>query len=108
LLKDVTAFANTKGGTVFIGIVDGTLEVVGIDAVTADRRDAFERSLRDSIRNSIQPPPTVSIDYQTKNDRIVARVFVPGSRESHSFDGRYYVREGSQSRYVSNGEIVHL
>jgi len=107
-LKDVTAFANTKGGTVFIGVVDGTLEIVGIDAVTADRRDLFERGLRDSIRNSIQPSPAVDIDYPTRNDRIVARVFIPGSREQHSFEGRYYVREGSQSRYVSNGEIAHL
>jgi hypothetical protein len=108
LLKDVTAFANTNGGTVFIGIVDGTGEVVGIDVATADRRDAFERALRDSIRNSIDPPPEVIIDYPSKDGRTVARILVLAGRELHSFEGRYYKREGSQSRYLQNGEIGRL
>jgi len=108
LLKDITAFANTRGGTVFIGIVDGTAEVVGIDALTPERRDAFERGLRDSIRNSIQPSPDVMIDYPIRGTRTVARIFVPAGRDLHSFEGRYYKREGSQSRYLEDGEIGRL
>jgi predicted HTH transcriptional regulator len=108
LLKDITAFANTRGGTVFIGIVDGTLEILGVEAARSERRDAFDRGLRDSIRNSIQPSPDVAIDYPCMNDRIVARIFVPAGREPHSFEGRYYVREGTQSRYVTDGEIARL
>ncbi len=95
LLKDITAFANTKGGTVFIGIADGTREVVGIDAATPERRDAFELRLRDSIRQSIQPPPEIVIDYSEKNARIVARILVLAGRNWYSYEGRYYVREGS-------------
>lgn len=108
LLKDITAFANTRGGTAFIGIVDGTLEIVGVEAARPERRDAFDRGLRDSIRSSIQPSPDVAIDYPRMNDRTVARIFVPAGREPHSFEGRYYVREGTQSRFVTNGEIARL
>ncbi|MDB6008602.1 MAG: putative transcriptional regulator [Gammaproteobacteria bacterium] len=107
-LKDVAAFANTRGGTLFIGIVDGTKEIVGVDGAKPDRRDGFDRGLRDSIRQNIQPSPDVVIDYPQTNDRFVARVFVPAGREPHSFEGRYYVREGSQSRFVTNGEIARL
>jgi hypothetical protein len=108
LLKDVTAFANTTGGTVFIGIVDGSSVITGVDATTPERRDAFERALRDSIRNSIEPPPEVIIDYPSKDGRTVARILVLAGRESHSFEGRYYIREGSQSRYLQDGEIGRL
>jgi Putative DNA-binding domain len=108
LLKDITAFANTRGGTAFIGIIDGTLEIVGVEAARPERRDAFDRGLRDSIRNSIQPSPDVAIDYPCMNERTVARIFVPAGREPHSFEGRYYVREGTQSRFVTDGEIARL
>jgi Putative DNA-binding domain len=107
-LKTVTAFANTRGGTIFIGIVDGTHEILGVDGATLEKRDAFERGLRDSIRNSIQPSPDVAIDYSRSNDRVIARVFVPAGRELHSYEGRYYVREGTQSRFVTDGEINRL
>jgi predicted HTH transcriptional regulator len=108
LLKDITAFANTRGGTVFIGIVDGTMEVLGVDVADLERRDAFDRGLRDSIRKNIQPAPDVIIDYPCLHERILPRIFVRAGREPHSYDGRYYVREGTQSRHVSNGEIAHL
>lgn len=108
LLKDVAAFANTRGGTVFIGIIDGSLDVVGIGTDTLEKRDIFERGLRDSIRNSIQPPPSVVIDYESRGSALVARIFVLAGREPHSFEGRYYVREGTQSRYLSDGEIGRL
>jgi len=108
VLKDVTAFANTPGGTVFIGILDDTKEVVGIEAATAEKKDAFELGLRDSIRQNIQPSPDVDVDFPEKDDRVVARVFVRASPQRHSFEGRYYVREGSQSRFLIDDQINNL
>jgi hypothetical protein len=108
LCKDVTAFANSNGGTVFIGLVDGSLEILGIDGATPEKKDMFERGLRDSIRHTIQPSPDVDIDFPSKDGRVVARIFVRASPQRHSFEGRYYVREGSQSRYLVNGEIGDL
>jgi hypothetical protein len=108
LLKDLTAFANTNGGTLFIGVVDGTMALKGIDGASPERKDGFERGLRDSIRQCIQPSPEVVIDYPEKDGFIIARIFVRASSQRHSFEGRYYVREGTQSRYLVNGEIGHL
>jgi Putative DNA-binding domain len=108
LLKDVAAFANTRGGTVFVGVMDGTLEIIGIDCTTPEKQDAMDRGLRDSIRQRIQPPPEVSVDFPRTGERVVARIFVRASAERHSFDGRYYVREGTQSRFLVDGEIDKL
>jgi hypothetical protein len=108
LLKDIAAFANTRGGTVFIGVVDGTLEIIGIDCATPEKQDALDRGLRDSIRQRIQPPPEVNIDFPTTGGRVIARIFVRASSQRHSFDGRYYVREGTQSRFLVDGEIDRL
>jgi hypothetical protein len=108
LLREVSAFANTNGGTLFIGIVDKTLEVVGVRGASVDKRDVFDRGLRDAIRQRVQPPPDVMIDYPILNDRVVVRIFVPAGPARHSFDGRYYKREGTQTRFVVNGEIDRL
>jgi hypothetical protein len=107
-LKDVTAFANTRGGTVFVGVVDGTLQIVGINERTPEQQDVLDRGIRDSIRQRIQPSPDVNIDFPTKDDRVLARIFVPASAHRHSFEGRYYVREGTQSRFLVDGEIDKL
>jgi hypothetical protein len=108
LLREVSAFANTNGGTLFVGVVDKTLEVVGVRGASVDKRDAYDRGLRDSIRQRVQPPPDVMIDYPSWNDRVVVRIFVPAGAARHSFDGRYYKREGTQTRFVVNGEIDRL
>ena len=108
LLAAVTAFANTNGGTIFIGVADKTREVIGVDVTSLERRDLFERSLRDAIRSNIQPAPSVTVDYPIDSGHVVVRILVLASRELHSFEGRYYVREGAQNRYVSDGEIAEL
>ena len=94
--------------TMFIGVVDGTLQVAGVDSSTSERRDALDWQLRDFMRQSIQSPPDVVIDYLSQEGRTVVRTFVPDSPKRHSFDGRYYVPEGSQSRNLNNGEIGRL
>jgi len=102
LLKDVTAFANAHGGTVFVGVKDNG-GVIGV-GVAPEQRDAFERGLRDAIRQRIKPAPTVDVDFSEKDGRVVARVFVRSSWHRHSFEGRYYKRRGSQSVYVEDDE----
>src|SRR6267378_3200917 len=93
---------NSNGGTLFIGIVDRTLEIIGIDAATPDKKDVFARGLRDTIRQCIQPSPDVDIDFPSEDGHVIGRIFVRASPQRHSFEGRYYVREGSQCRYLVN------
>jgi predicted HTH transcriptional regulator len=62
LLKDATAFANSLGGTVFIGVRDNK-EVVGI-GIAPEEKDRFELRLRDSIRQGIQPSPDIKVGFE--------------------------------------------
>ncbi len=75
---------------------------------TPEQKDSFELGLRDSIRQSIHPSPNVDVDFLDKDGRLVARVFVRASPKRHSFEGRYYVREGSQSRFLIDDQINDL
>ncbi len=106
-LKDVTAFANSVGGTVFIGVADNK-DVVGIGVATPQEKDRFERRVRDSVRQGIEPSPDVEVDFEEKERQVVARVFVRAGWQRHSFEGRYYVRRGSQSVFLVDGEIDSL
>lgn len=106
-LKDVTGFANSLGGTVFIGVTD-SMEVVGIGIATSQERDRFERRVRDSVRQGIEPSPGVEVDFEEKDRQVVARIFVRAGWQRHSFEGRYYVRRGSQSVFLVDGEIDSL
>ncbi len=106
-LKDVTGFANSFGGTVFIGVADSK-EVVGTGIASPQEKDRFERRVRDSVRQGIEPSPDIEVDFEEMNRQVVARVFVRAGWQRHSFEGRYYVRQGSQSVFLVNGEIDSL
>ena len=60
LCKEVIAFANTKGGTLYIGVRnDGT--VVGIE--DADR---VTLQINNMVRDSIKPDVTMFVHYETQ------------------------------------------
>ena len=58
ICKEVIAFANTQGGTIYIGVRDdGT--VVGIDNL-----DAAQLRLNNMIRDAIKPDVTMFVRYE--------------------------------------------
>lgn len=60
LCKEVIAFANTKGGTLYIGVRnDGT--VVGIEDV-----DRVTLQINNMVRDSIKPDVTMFVHYETQ------------------------------------------
>lgn len=82
--KDIIAFANTGGGTIYIGIADNG-EVIGVSSV-----DEMIQRIANMVRDSIRPDITMFIHYdllEAKGRKIV-RVTV------HRGTGRpYYVAD---------------
>jgi len=56
--KSIVAFANTSGGTLYIGIADDG-SVVGVQDV-----DSTLLTVSNSIRDAIKPDVTLFVDYQ--------------------------------------------
>ena len=65
IYKEIIAFANTDGGTVYIGIDDNG-DIVGIDDVD----DTYTR-ITNGIRDAILPDITMFIKYTLQDNRVV-------------------------------------
>ena len=60
ILKTIIAFANTAGGTMLIGIRDGTKEIVGVTNVLED-----ELKIANAIATTIRPLLSVDINISS-------------------------------------------
>jgi lipid II:glycine glycyltransferase (peptidoglycan interpeptide bridge formation enzyme) len=95
LTKEIAAFANTKlGGLIFYGVEDdGT--ITGSDK----RKQEFDQSLQNSVRNTISPSLTIDIEerdilgYQI----IIIRIPAWSKKDVYHYDGRVYIRRGTNA-----------
>lgn len=65
LYKEVIAFANTDGGTIYIGI-DDQGNVTGIDNV-----DETYTRITNGIRDAIEPDVSMFIKYTLQEDQVI-------------------------------------
>ena len=65
LYKEIIAFANTDGGTVYIGI-DDKGNITGIDDV-----DETYTKITNGIRDAIQPDVTMFVRYVLQENRVI-------------------------------------
>jgi predicted HTH transcriptional regulator len=109
IIKTLVAFANTAGGNLFIGIEDGTKEIIGVP----DPLDEEER-LCSLIADSISPRLVPDVELMTVEGKTLlgVEVYPSGSRphwvkrEGH-IDG-VYVRLGSTNRKADRELIAEL
>ena len=73
IYKEVIAFANTDGGTIYIGIDDNGNEV-GIDNVD----DTYTR-ITNGIRDAIHPDVTMFVKYTLKDNHVIKITVGEGS-----------------------------
>lgn len=100
LCKEVIAFANTKGGTLYIGVEDnGT--VVGVDSV-----DRVILQINNMVRDSIKPDVTMFVHYEIQtvdSKQIIAVTVQKGSDRPYYLGSKglkpsgVYVRNGTSS-----------
>lgn len=106
IIADVCAFANTNGGTVYIGLsADPKKPPTGITNV----QESTEL-LRQTISRMMTPSLEVEIDSQETAGKPIIRVQVPrGSERPYAIEGyKIYVRDEGDTSLAVRDEIVSL
>lgn len=105
IVADVCAFANTNGGTIYVGTSAGKKKPAGI----VDTAAAI-KTLRQEIELKMTPPIDVSVDVQETGGVKVVRIVVPrGEDPPYAIeDNRIYVRGEDETSLAVRDEIVQL
>ena len=106
--KEIIAFANSDGGTLYIGVADNG-EVVGLD-----NPDSVALQISNMVRDSIKPDVTMFIHYKTivEDGKKIVKVDVHRGTDRPYYIGKkgirpegVYVRQGYSSVPASNSAI---
>lgn len=105
ILSDVVAFANTQGGTIYVGVSHQPGPPLGVD-----RPDETIAELKTEIESKVVPPLEVDIDTLESQGRQVVRVQVPvGLDKPYCLDdNRIFLRQEGESALAVRDEIVQL
>ncbi len=106
VIADISAFANTNGGTLFLGLsADPRKAIAGIS-----NSDQATAQLEKEIGNRISPHPHCTIDAQKTGGKTILRVLVPrGDDPPYVVDDyKIYVRTESETSQAVRDEIVSL
>lgn len=109
ILKTLVAFANTSGGRLFIGVEDGSSEVVGVE----NPLDEEER-LCNLIADNIEPRLVPNVELISFKDKTLLGIEVyPSGLRPHwlkkeGADEGVYVRLGSSNRKADRELIAEL
>lgn len=108
LCKEVIAFANTRGGTLYIGVEDnGT--VIGVDSA-----DRVTLQINNMVRDSIKPDITMFVHYETQvidDKQIIAVTVQEGTDRPYYLGSKglkpsgVYVRNGTSTDPASDTAI---
>jgi hypothetical protein len=106
ILADVCAFANTNGGTIYVGIGPNPKETP--PGVKDPAR--VTRTLQNEIERRITPPLEAKLDTQKTRGQDVIRIAVPrGEDPPYAIDdSKIYVRSETETGLAVRDEIVNL
>jgi hypothetical protein len=106
IIADVCAFANTNGGTLYIGInSEPKKPVIGVQ-----NPDQAITQLDKEISTRITPPIQCTIDIHDANGKKILRVLIPrGDEPPYAVDdNKVYVRDEAETGLAVRDEIVSL
>lgn len=106
IVSDVCAFANTNGGTVYVGVSSDTKKKP--NGIT-DVQDAIE-TIQQEISGMITPSLNIDIDAQETQGKTIIRILVPyGEDRPYAIDNqRIFVRDETDTNLAVRDEIVNL
>lgn len=108
IYKEVIAFANTDGGTIYIGI-DDKGNVIGVNQIN----ETYTR-LANGIRDEIQPDVTIFIKYAVLENRVIRIAVGEGASKPYYLRKKglkpsgVFVRQGTSSVQASQDQIRRL
>jgi hypothetical protein len=106
VLADVCAFANTNGGTVYIGLsADPRQHPLGVSGA-----QSTAAKLHKEIAARLTPALEVTVDTQESRGKPIVRVLVPrGDDPPYAVDDNHiYLREEAETSLAVRDEIVQL
>lgn len=106
ILTDVVAFANTNGGTVYVGVAPQTR----IPPKGIENPEEAMVEVRTEIERLVTPPLPVELSVLKSQGKNIIRITVPkGEDVPYALEGsRIYVRGESESALALRDEIVAL
>ena len=110
LADEISAFANTRGGVILMGVDDKSREIIG---VSPDRIEAVERYIFEICEDSISPPVHflsfhLWLPDSAGTERNVIKVEIPRSLFVHESPGGYFRRQGSSKRKMPPDYLARL
>ena len=110
LADEMAAMANSRGGTLVLGVADRSREIVGIPL---QRLDIVEAWVRQICNDSVKPPLDAEINKLELSDsdgdlRSIIEVVVPRSLFVHESPGGYFRRIGSSKRRLPAEVLARL
>ncbi|HET9016262.1 MAG TPA: RNA-binding domain-containing protein [Thermomicrobiaceae bacterium] len=106
VLKDIAAFANTNGGTVFIGLsTRPDAEITGVA-----KPEETAEALKADIARFITPPPTLTVEIHPIDDKSILVLTVPQGKDKPYalVGGEIFVRQESETTPAMRDEIVQM
>jgi len=106
VIADTCAFANTNGGTVYVGVGSNPKQ----PPVGVDQAEQAAQALKQEIERKITPPLEVEVDVLECQGRQVLRLNVPrGNDLPYALDGsKIYVRQETETSLAVRDEIVEM
>ncbi len=106
IMRDVVAFANTNGGTIYVGVSPNTR--VGVRGI--DKPDEAIAELRAEIERLVTPPIEVSFNVVHSGGKSVVVISVPkGPDVPYALEGsNIYLRQEAETSLAMRDEIVSL
>jgi len=106
ILCDVVAFANTRGGTIYIGVGPNPRQ----PPAGVPETDSAIATLKAEIAEKITPPLDVTVDELESQGKRIVRVVVPeGKDKPYALEqSKIYVRQEAETSLAVRDEIVQL
>ena len=96
-LKEICAFANSQGGTLYVGIADNG-EVVGVEN---------PHKLQEDIPNKIVQKLGIvcTVNIHTKDGKTYLEILVEPNMAAIAYNGSYYIRSGATKQELTGNAL---
>jgi hypothetical protein len=106
IVADVVAFANTNGGTIYVGMSGNPSQA----PTGVDRSGRSIGTLEAEFERRITPPLEIKVDTQQSQGKNVVRISVPKGEDPPYVldDSKIYLRQETETSLAVRDEIIQL